>query len=245
MNLFTSNTPVVYFALILALSAITACANKTRVQLYTQHLSEAEIVKVETLLKNYQYTVIRNDYPIPVGIKANTLIYSPLNKNIDQVNNLAELMSETVFGYPNLELTGKENHFYTNSTMGLYLLPASEIAIRSGINNHRYSNEYNGRCDSKDVALQLSENGELLLSSFEWDEELDRDIETSLKGSWALANNKMYLSLASQAPVAFDIERRIVGDSNGYIEYQLKNDDGVPFYDNCEFRYKELKGSLK
>ena len=225
--------------LVVCVSLMAACASKTQVQFYTEFLSDKEVVKLADLLRSNNYKVVLNDHPIPPGLTQSTLIYSPLNRDIDQVNRLIDLIGTTPFGIPQVELTGKENHFYTWRTVGLYLLPSAVIAKRSNATPKRYSIEYNGDCETVDASLRLLPDGKFQLSSYEWSDELNVEFETIQEGSWMQVDESLFLSLANQAPVEFSIARRVVDGANSFQMFRLTNEDNDPFFDNCNFYYKE------
>ena len=216
----------------------TACSTTTEVQLFTQYLSGEEQDSITKLLQQNDFQVVPNSVEVPDGLHQTSLIYSPLNNNIDQVNRLIDILADSSFGMPALELTGKENHYYGRRTVGLYIVPTEHLKTKTI--SSVYATEYNGRCLTVDANLRLNNDGTASLISYFWDESSNRDLSAQSNGQWYYQDHKIYLSIDDNEPSQFEVTRREQRGKNGFVEIRLKNNNLVPFYDRCDFIYRAL-----
>lgn len=120
MFVFTSGRCVICALIIVVASA---CSSTAKVQICTQHLLVDDRVYLARRLSDANFDVSFNDTPIPAGIRHTTLIYSPLIQDSHLITSLVELLETTRHGIPRLELTGKENHYYSRVFWGFTLFP--------------------------------------------------------------------------------------------------------------------------
>ncbi len=195
------------FSLIPIIIFLSSCTATTEVQLYTEYLSRAESNNIVQLLENHNYRVVLNDFPIPRGLKRSTLIYSPMHRDIASVESLAKLLSNTPHGLPQLELTGKENHFYTKNIVGLYVVPANVISNKEEGIHPIYAIEYSGICDTIDADLDLKKDGSFQLTANIWNDEQKVEYSTGFEGKWTYSDETIFLTLEGNEPVGFSVLR--------------------------------------
>ncbi len=217
---------------------ILSCTAVPEVQLYTQYLSEEEVESVKRLLQQQNFKVVPNQVKVPDGLLQTSLIYSPLNRNIDQVNRLIDILSNSPFGVPQLELTGKENHYYGTNTVGLYIV--TDEHRKEKTLNSIYALEYNGRCRSDDANLLLKEDGSATLLTYQWVDTNDNEVTIQCDGHWCYRDHLIYVAIDNNQASEFAVLRREQSGERGYKEIRLNNNGVVPFYDNCNFVYRAL-----
>ncbi len=108
--------------IIIVIWLISACST-TKVHLYTRYLSEAETNEVTKNLQRLGFDVIPNTLMFPKTVEQSTLLYSPFVEGEDTVDNLIASMQESGWFIANIQAISAGNHYYTNNSLGLLLLP--------------------------------------------------------------------------------------------------------------------------
>ena len=225
--------------LLLLCFLLVSCAT-TQVHLFTESLSEEETIEISRRLELQGYKVSLNTLPIPPGITKSTLVYSPLNKRIADIEHLLDIISDDDYGSPEIALVGLENHFYTRNNVGLYLFESgqrkqdlSESELR------RYALEYYGHCKTGDSTLALKPDGSLKLDGYIWEEATQKEVTFSVEGTWMVSDKKILLTLNGNSPVAFSIQPSQGKNKHEqhYKSITLLRDENTDFYDDCDFVY--------
>lgn len=224
--------------LVTTLHILCGCASNIKVHLYTEYLSSHETRDISLMLQSYGYSISLSETPIPRGLKYSTLIYSPLTKNAKEVEELADIIEREGYGYPELALTGRENHHYSRSNVGWYLIPEGFEPKTIEATHSQLALEYTGLCSSWDADLNLKKDGTFSLTAFEVSENLATGITSKFQGSWTSTHKSVELVLENGSFATFSVfrfsEPNKVGGQEGY---RLIRRPETPFFDNCDFIY--------
>jgi hypothetical protein len=221
------------FLSMMLLSITLLSCSSTDVHLYTRYLSDTEIEKISSKLKESNFSVVINTLPFPETISQSTLLYSPFIQGDKTLDLLIKSLANIDWDIPNVESLVSGNHWYSKNSVGLFLLPEGikqkdRIAIQDLANNYDSSN-----CDTL-VSLNLNKNNTYRLSfTNKINERTDH-----LKGTWKIRSYP-YIELTSSNQrwwFYFEIEQKVETDQVSKINIiELKSIDRYSFFPNCSF----------
>jgi hypothetical protein len=221
------------FLSMMLLSITLLSCSSTDVHLYTRYLSDTEIEKISSKLKESNFSVVVNTLPFPETISQSTLLYSPFIQGDKTLDLLIKSLANIDWDISNVESLVSGNHWYSKNSVGLFLLPEGikqkdRIAIQDLANNYESRN-----CDTL-VSLNLNKNNTYRLSfTNKINERTDH-----LKGTWKIRSYP-YIELTSSNQrwwFYFEIEQKVETDKVSKINIiELKPIDRYSFFPNCSF----------
>lgn len=215
------------------LSIILIACSSTEVHLYTRYLTDAEIEKISSKLNESNFKVITNTLSFPDTINQSTLLYSPFIKGEKTVDVLINSLSSIGWSFPKIETLVSGNHWYSQDSVGLFLLPEG-IKQKNKMSNQDLVNVYESRhCDTL-VNLRLNKGNTYQLSFTN----KSNGRTDHLKGSWKVRSYP-YIELTSFNErwwFHFELEQKVESDKVSKINIiELKPVDHYPFFPNCSF----------
>jgi hypothetical protein len=223
------------FLLTLVLMLFVSCTS-TRVHLFTDGMSDDELLRIESVLAGGGFEVVRNSLPIPEGIRSPTIVYSPDHRQLRKVEDLRELLASHDL-FLNLEPISRSNHFYTAENVGLYPNAYVEGAARSlplvGI-------EMFGECPDVDAFLLLRGDLTFLVEFVSWDETTNSETTRHLQGVWRRDQQTIVLS-ANGSDFSFEVTRFTENSDYAKIDgIKLSGFEGYRDFEDCDFAYREM-----
>jgi hypothetical protein len=212
--------------------SLFACSS-TEVHLYTRYLSDTEIEKISLKLDDSNFKVVTNTHSFPEEIQQSTLLYSPFIKGEKTLDVLISSLSDMGWAISNVEALVSGNHWYSQDSVGLFLLPEG-VKQKDKIANQDLANDYESRnCDTL-VNLRLNKDNTYLLY-FTNKSKVRTD---HLKGSWKIRSYP-YIELTSFNErwwFYFEIEQKEESDKVSKVSIiELKPLDLYPFFPKCSF----------
>ncbi len=215
--------------------ALSACVT-TRVHLFTEAMTEQEIRDVEHLLATHDYEVVRNSLPIPEGMLAPSLVYSPHHRRLSSVEDLRDLLANHNL-IVDMEPITQTNHYYTGQNVGLY---------PNRYNPNRPSQltlidkELFGECPDVDATLLLRSNLTFTASFFVWDE-ISANEQTELReGTWRQNGDVVTLETGNKAHT---YQLSNISGSSDYAKISglmLEHSNSSTEWHACNFAYREM-----
>lgn len=214
---------------------LSACVS-TRVHLFTEALTEEEIISIEALLQNDGYEVVRNSLPIPEGIVTPTILYSPLHKKPADLETLRDLLA-TWDWYVDLEALSQSNHYYTGQNVGLYpkaFSPDRPSQLTLG------AKELFGECEEVDATLSLNPNLTFSATFFSWQEALQKETTRTKEGVWR-QNNQIVTLETPNGSHRYKVRK--ISSTTDYAKIdglRLTSLSPSVEMNNCNFVYQEM-----
>ncbi len=224
--------------IIIVIWLISACST-TKVHLYTRYLSEAETNEVTKNLQRLGFDVIPNTLMFPKTVEQSTLLYSPFVEGEDTVDNLIASMQESGWFIANIQAISAGNHYYTNNSLGLLLLPEGakrdEQVHRQDMFNDYLSKDCN-------VELRLTLNSDASYQFSYLNEQASRlsNEQEQWQGHWQITSYP-YIELVSSKKYRrfyYEIQTTRATDLVGKINLiELKPIDDHYSLPQCSFYY--------
>jgi hypothetical protein len=218
---------------IIVVSITLLACSSTEVHLYTRYLSDTEIEEISLKLGEAEFKVVTNTHSFPEEIKQSTLLYSPFIKGEKTLDVLIDSLSDMGWPISNVEALVSGNHWYSQDSVGLFLLPEG-VKQKDKIANQDLVNDYEGRnCDTL-VNLRLNKDNTYQLSFTN----RNKERTDHLKGSWKIRSYP-YVELTSFNErwwFYFEIEQKVESDKISKVNIiELKPLDLYPFFPKCSF----------
>lgn len=104
---------------------LTGCSTLPTVHLYAKYLDNHQAREVKRVLEQTnQYHVELNSFDFPASITENTLLYSLLLKNGENIQRVSALSKSIGFPIAHNKALAQGNHWYTKDALALFLFPA-------------------------------------------------------------------------------------------------------------------------
>ena len=219
---------------LLAVSLLASCVT-TRVHLFTEGMSEEEVASLEQLLGDQGFEVVKNSLPIPEGMISPSIVYSPLHRNLQDVEQLRELLAENEV-YVDLEPVSRSNHFYTGENVGLY--PTEFVSGRKR-QLTLMGKELFGECPEVDATLNLKPNLTFAAQFFTWDENTQSEVIVSQEGSWRQYQNDLILSWSGNE-LLYAVSNISAKTDYAKIDGIKLIRKGHDYFEACDFVYREM-----
>ncbi|WP_448566405.1 hypothetical protein [Thalassotalea ganghwensis] len=158
-----------------------ACTSKLHVRLYSEHLTEEDVVKVSNALEAANIRFSNTTVRMPRAINDNTIIYTPAIDQNQQIYYLVETLSSVGFSIHNSSILGVGNHSFTANNLGLYLF--SEGTKRKALQDDLLKIDEFGSVECGSV-LTLKENNTFDIVFDIWDHKRSDYIEYLVTGTW-------------------------------------------------------------
>jgi hypothetical protein len=218
---------------ILIFSITLLACSSTEVHLYTRYLSDTEIEKISLKLDESNFKVVTNTHSFPEEIQQSTLLYSPFIKGEKTLDVLINSLSDMGWAISNVEALVSGNHWYSQDSVGLFLLPEG-VKQKDKIANQDLANDYESQnCDTL-VNLRLNKDNTYQLSFTN----KNKERTDHLKGSWKIRSYP-YIELTSFNErwwFYFEIEQKVESDKVSKVNIiELKPLDLYPFFPKCSF----------
>lgn len=201
---------------------------------------QAELDRVHEGLSDLGFDITYNDLEIPESINGPTLVYSPLNSNITDVDLILGKLHD--LGYADISLIEfhKDNHAYTKNNVGIYLHRFEKLR-QSGMDIRPIMKEYHGLCPEHDELMDLEKIDVLELTRYEWQESSNAEVEHISNGTWHVLNDKeLFLNIDGQQ-LSFKIEKYYAhANGRNYSVIKLINRSDENEITNCDFEYREI-----
>lgn len=213
---------------------IFACSS-TKVHLYSRYLSEQESAEITTAIEDQGFDVIANTLAFPDEIQQSTILYSPFVQKENGVDILIVILNKKGWTIPTVQPLFTGNHFYTQDSVGLFLLPdgigqSDKIAAQDLVNVYQ-----SNQCESS-IALHLNKEGSY---QFIYENEKPEGI-AALKGVWKMTSYP-YIELTSPNDnwsFYFEIQQKIETDVASKIKItELAPVDTHYAFPDCSFVY--------
>lgn len=214
---------------------LLSCCVTTRVHLFTEAMSEEEVSSLEQLLGDQGFEVVKNSLPIPEGMISPSIVYSPLHRNLQDVEQLRELLAENKV-YVDLEPVSRSNHFYTGENVGLYpnkFVPGRKRQLTL------MGKELFGECPEVDATLNLQPNLTFAAQFFTWDETSKSEAVVVQEGSWRQYQNDLMLSL-SGSELQYSVSNISAKTDYAKIDGIKLTREGHELFEACNFVYREM-----
>ena len=228
--------PRTKLAVVVLLLALISSCSSTQVHLFTEGSTEEELARLDEVLSQAGYQILRNSLPVPKGVVTPTIIYSPMHGNLSQIERLRDLLYTQGIEL-DLEPVSRGNHFYTGINVGLYpkaFNPGrkSELSVL-GL-------ELFGECPEVDATLVLNEDLTYTAEFIGWDDSKQVETKQDVKGHWWQSDQTVYLVLASKK-LPFGLSRFQDRSDYALIEgIRLDNVEESDLINRCDFVYTEL-----
>lgn len=217
---------------ILLCSLLFSCSTNT-VHLNTRYLSENNIEVIESALKEKNFTVKTNNLPFPRGIQQSSIIYSPLTKNENVVEEIVSILSQIGFDISAIDPIESGNHWYRRSNFGLFIVPEG-VKVNNQIARQDLALEYKAKDCGSSIQLKLNIDGTYEFTPLE----LPNNNANHLKGHWRITGYP-YIELQSIDKTTwffFIINQTVMSDKVSNINIiSLKPADIYNKIPNCEF----------
>lgn len=178
---------------LLTILAITSCASKPHVLLFTANLSENDEDKIirKLKLKNIKFTT--SEVPFPESINSNSIIYNPWIGSSKKVTNIIDVLSSEGFNISWFSIFRVGNHSFTAQNIGLYIFSEEYNVEKENVSPFLVK-EYGSReCSS---VLTLNDDSTFKVDFELWESELDDYRIVSVTGLWN-EHEPMRISLQS------------------------------------------------
>jgi len=203
---------------------IFACSS-TKVHLYSRYLSEQESAEITTAIEDQGFDVIANTLAFPDEIQQSTILYSPFVQKENGVDILIVILNKKGWTIPTVQPLFTGNHFYTQDSVGLFLLPdgigqSDKIAAQDLVNVYQ-----SNQCESSIAFIYENEKPEGI---------------AALKGVWKMTSYP-YIELTSPNDnwsFYFEIQQKIETDVASKIKItELAPVDTHYAFPDCSFVY--------
>jgi hypothetical protein len=219
------------FIVILASSCAT-----TKVHLFTEALETTEIVMINEILTANGYAVVHNSLPIPEGIEGPSLVYSPLHRNLNDVERLRDIFASAGLAF-DLEPVSRGNHFYTGTNVGLY--PKAFVAGRAR-EMSVFGKELFGECPIVDATLALNKDLTFEVKFIAWNEREQSETHRSEYGVWWQSDETVVLAFLDQE-YSFNMSKFSKSTDYAKIDgLRLKSTIKIQKLEQCDFVYTEM-----
>ncbi|NVK56556.1 MAG: hypothetical protein HWE26_13160 [Alteromonadaceae bacterium] len=199
------------FVLFLFILFLCGCANNPTIYVYAKYLNSTEKEKIKAVFVGTdKYRVELNELDLPTTIANNTLLYSPLLRDPNAIESVAELAA--IAGYPVQRTQGltQGNHWYTKNSLALFLLPSNRNA-RQGLFLQDLVNKYEAKHCEPANSLLLAKDGSFKLIS-----ESDQDA----------GNNDLHSGTWKYRQYPY-VELQLYGSSYADYYFQIKQFEGA------------------
>lgn len=224
--------------LCLTTGGVTGCASGSKIHLFAKYLTDQEAQKVTEMLQAQEYQVVVNKLSFPDVVTSDTVIYSPMHSNPDDIRTLLSLVTEQLSTKADLIYIRSQKHSFTKNNVGLYLFgqaggkPKRDESIA-------FASPYSAtQCESLIFA-------ELILAAdntFELITVANQDAnEVSVNGQWQRKGQYLELYIEQVLTAGFYIEYLSETVSDGLRKsISLTPSEGQPTIDQCRFNYSVI-----
>ncbi|WP_414830025.1 hypothetical protein [Alteromonas sp. H39] len=165
---------------------LTGCSTVT-VHVNTRYLSEQETREIVNKLTAAEFTVKTNTQLFPSQVSSTTILYSPLLQDREAIFRLEKaITSDWPVSY--IQALSISNHWYTKSSIGLYVVPAN-VNPHRGTSSADLANVYTGWQCKSNVVLNLHQDGTFTLQKN----------DQTYSGDWKITRFP-YLQLSGSSP---------------------------------------------
>jgi len=213
----------------------TLACSSTKVHLYTRYLSVEQTEAVTKNLEQLDFEVIANTLVFPDDIEQSTLLYSPFVEGENSVNVLIDSLEQSGWVIANVKPIFAGNHYYTNNSVGLLLLPDG-LVKNDQVTTQDLANEYESKKCENSIKLSLNSDAtyQFLYLNNHYNE------NEQLKGNWQITSYP-YIELISSNKAwrfYYEIHKSIDVDVVGKIELiELKPVDDQYTLPICSYVY--------
>lgn len=233
--------PTITISSLLSICFFLISCSSTNVYLYQRYLTTEQSQTITQTLEKAGYHVETNNLAFPDDVDSSTVLYSPFLTQTSNQNKPLDDLVEIInrLGFTNLTLQSlyKDNHLYSNNSIGLMLIPHG--VIRNDIlTTDDLANQYNSeQCRKKEhVTLTLNSDNSYQLIY----QQKPTNIQEHLSGQWQITSYP-YLELISANKTFhfyFEITKServdLISNINTLI---LKPLNTHHVYPNCNFVY--------
>lgn len=210
---------------------LVGCSQST-VHLNNRYLNEQQTTQIVQIIEQSGAKIKLNQHPFPQRVNSNTLIYSPMHRQPDLVNQLQRRLISNGWNIPSTIIMVESNQWFTKSNIGLFLVPDG-VEVGAGRTPADIAQTYQSLDCTDSFQLQLLLDGGFRLQG----ESLATQI---YEGSWRITGYP-YLQLYNDEPyfnyyykVAQTQAKDMIGTVNIITLQPLSNSRWLP---NCKLEY--------
>lgn len=170
----------------------SACTSKPHVRLFTDNLSDADLLKIETKLSQSNIKYSRSVARFPTAITNNSILYTPTVNGNKDIYHIIEVLKISGFDISWTTIFKVENHSFTANNIGVYLF-SDEFKAQQQTSTLAQLNDFGSvECGSQ-LTLNADASFQVLFDI--WDEQISDYREEVVKGTWhESAKNQVTLS---------------------------------------------------
>lgn len=189
---------------------LVGCSQST-VHLNNRYLNEQQTTQIVQIIEQNGAKAKLNQHPFPQRVSSNALIYSPMHRQPDLVNQLQRALTSNGWNIPSTIILVESNQWFTKSNIGLFLVRAG-VEVGAGRSPADLAHDYQSVGCTDSYQVRLSANGHFQLQS-------DTLHNPLFNGSWRLTGYP-YIQLFHDDPYLnfyYKIEQTQANDIVGTV----------------------------
>ena len=133
------------YLLLLTTLLLTGC-QKANIYLYGKHISEQEAAKLTAEFEQAGYRVEVNQHAFPKEVSSTSLLYSPLLRNRESINEVQNLLIKQGLEVNSISSLIKGNHLVTKDAIAVFVVSDPRGIVAPVVKGQAYSSH---KCDSE------------------------------------------------------------------------------------------------